>query len=70
MLVSGDALVTGHPVSGRVGPQLLPSVFNHDEARCRASLTALADVDAEILVPGHGEVWHAPIRELAAQAHC
>ena len=70
VLVSGDALVTGHPVSGRVGPQLLPSVFNHDEARCRASLTALADVDAEILVPGHGEVWHAPIRELAAQAHC
>ncbi|MCV7083000.1 hypothetical protein H7H37_19290 [Mycolicibacterium insubricum] len=45
-------------------------MFNHDEARCRASLTALADVDAEILVPGHGEVWHAPIRELAAQAHC
>ncbi|MCB9440634.1 MAG: MBL fold metallo-hydrolase [Mycolicibacterium sp.] len=70
VLVSGDALVTGHPVSDRVGPQLLPSVFNHDEARCRASLTALADVDAEILVPGHGEVWHAPIRELAAQAHC
>lgn len=68
VVVSGDALITGHPVSDRVGPQLLPSVFNHDQARCRASLATLAAVDAELLVPGHGDVWHAPIRDLAARA--
>ena len=30
VLVAGDALITGHPVSTRRGPQLLPSIFNHD----------------------------------------
>lgn len=68
VLVSGDALITGHPVSDRVGPQLPASVFNHDDAGARRSLSALGMVDAEILLPGHGQVWHGPIRELAAQA--
>lgn len=68
VLVSGDALVTGHPTSTRRGPQLLPSVFNHDGAGCRRSLAALALLETEVLVPGHGDVWHGPIRELAEQA--
>jgi glyoxylase-like metal-dependent hydrolase (beta-lactamase superfamily II) len=68
VLVSGDALVTGHPVSGRVGPQLLHHVFNHNEADCVRSLAALAMLDTDVLVPGHGEVWRGPIRELAEQA--
>ena len=35
VLVSGDALVTGHPVSTHRGPQLLPGLFNHDQPRLR-----------------------------------
>ena len=68
VLVSGDALVTDHPLASRRGPQLLPSMFNHDEDRCRRSLAALATVDAEVLLPGHGPVWRGPVRMAAEQA--
>lgn len=68
VLVSGDALVTGHPTSSRRGPQLLHPVFNHDEAGCLRSLSALSLLETEVLVPGHGEVWHAPIRDVVEQA--
>jgi glyoxylase-like metal-dependent hydrolase (beta-lactamase superfamily II) len=68
VLVSGDALVTGHPVSTTRGPQLLHRVFNHNEADCVRSLSALAMLDTDVLIPGHGDVWRGPIRELAQQA--
>lgn len=68
VLVSGDALVTGHAVSRRKGPQLLPSVFNHDDERCRRSLDALALLDTEVLVPGHGPLWRGPIRKAVEEA--
>lgn len=68
VLVSGDALVTGHPVATRTGPQLLHKVFNHDHDGCVRSLSALAMLDTELLLPGHGQVWRGPIREAARQA--
>ncbi|BBZ20462.1 MBL fold metallo-hydrolase [Mycolicibacterium gadium] len=68
VLVSGDALVTGHPLASRTGPQLLPTLFNHDEQGCLRSLSALGLLDTEILLPGHGPVWRGSIREAAAQA--
>jgi glyoxylase-like metal-dependent hydrolase (beta-lactamase superfamily II) len=68
VLVSGDALVTGHPVSARRGPQLLHRVFNHSETDCVRSLATLAGLDTDVLIPGHGDVWRGPIRELAEQA--
>lgn len=68
VLVSGDALVTGHPVSTRTGPQLLPSVFNHDGERCERSVAALALLETEILAPGHGPVLRGPIQDAADTA--
>jgi glyoxylase-like metal-dependent hydrolase (beta-lactamase superfamily II) len=68
VLVSGDALVTGHPVATRAGPQLLHKVFNHDQSGCVRSLSTLAMLDTEVLVPGHGPVWRGPIREAAEKA--
>src|SRR5215213_2989452 len=68
VLVSGDALVTDHPVSSRRGPQLLPSVFNHDEQACQRSLEALGMLDTEVLLPGHGPVWRGPIRAAVDRA--
>jgi glyoxylase-like metal-dependent hydrolase (beta-lactamase superfamily II) len=68
VLVSGDALVTGHPTTGHRGPQLLHKVFNHNQFDCVRSLGALALLETEVLVPGHGPVWRGPIRELAEQA--
>ena len=68
VLVSGDALVTGHPLSSRSGPQLLPSLFNHDEDGCVRSLAALGLLDTEVLVPGHGPVWRGSIRDASEKA--
>jgi glyoxylase-like metal-dependent hydrolase (beta-lactamase superfamily II) len=68
VLVSGDALVTGHPVATRSGPQLLHKVFNHDQQGCVRSLSALAMLDTEVLVPGHGQVWRGSIREATEKA--
>lgn len=68
VLVAGDALVTGHPVSARSGPQLLPDLFNHDRQGCLRSLAALGLLDTEVLLPGHGPVWRGAIRDAVAQA--
>ena len=68
VLVSGDALVTGHPLARHAGPQLLPGVFNHDEQGCVRSLAALAMLETDTLIPGHGKVWTGPIREAVRQA--
>jgi glyoxylase-like metal-dependent hydrolase (beta-lactamase superfamily II) len=68
VLVAGDALVTGHPLSRRSGPQLLPALFNHSDPACRRSLEILAQAETETLLPGHGDVWIGPIREAVGQA--
>ena len=68
VLVSGDALVTGHPLAPRTGPQLLPGLFNHDQEGCVRSLAALGVLDTEVMLPGHGPVWRGSIREAAEQA--
>ncbi|MGB3481220.1 MAG: MBL fold metallo-hydrolase [Mycobacterium sp.] len=68
VLLSGDALVTGHPTSARRGPQLLHKVFNHDQTDCVRSLAALATLETDVLVPGHGDIWRGPIGEMTQQA--
>ena len=68
VLVAGDALVTGHPLAQRRGPQLLPSVFNHSDDDCARSLSVLATAGTEILIPGHGDVWTGPIADAARLA--
>lgn len=68
VLASGDALVTGHAVLARTGPQLLPALFSHNQGDCLRSLAALGLLDTEILAPGHGGVWRGPIQEAAERA--
>lgn len=68
VLASGDALVTGHPLLARGGPQLLPAMFSHNQDDCVRSLATLALLDTEILAPGHGDLWRGPIREATDQA--
>jgi glyoxylase-like metal-dependent hydrolase (beta-lactamase superfamily II) len=68
VLVSGDALVTGHPLLTSNGPQLLPELFNHDQDDCVRSLAALGMLDTDVLLPGHGPVWRGSIREAVETA--
>jgi glyoxylase-like metal-dependent hydrolase (beta-lactamase superfamily II) len=68
VLISGDALVSGHPTARIQGPQLLPGMFHHDRARALASLDILEGLDADVLLPGHGAVHRGPLRQAAQRA--
>lgn len=63
VLASGDALITGHPLIRHDGPQLLPAIFSYSQAECIRTLSVLAEVETEVLAPGHGPLWRGPIRE-------
>jgi len=56
VLITGDALITGHPLSAHTGPQELFGFFHHDLEALDTSLDVIAGVDADVIVPGHGPV--------------
>ncbi|MFE9675679.1 MBL fold metallo-hydrolase [Streptomyces sp. NPDC006259] len=68
ILVSGDALVSGHATSRIGGPQLLPGMFHHERARALASLDVIESLAADTLLPGHGPVHQGSVREAAQRA--
>jgi glyoxylase-like metal-dependent hydrolase (beta-lactamase superfamily II) len=53
----GDELCTWNPLTGRLGAQVMPVVFNTSTDQCFESLAALEGVRAETVLPGHGEPW-------------
>ncbi len=65
-LLTGDALVTGHAVVRSRGPQVLPAMFNHGDPV--AGLAALEHLDADLVLPGHGDPLHLPIAAAVAEA--
>src|SRR4051812_11605368 len=65
----GGALVPSPPPTATpYGPQLIASYFQHDEARARASLDALATLPARLVLPGHGEPWEGDLAAAVATA--
>jgi glyoxylase-like metal-dependent hydrolase (beta-lactamase superfamily II) len=58
VLFAGDALCTLNPVTFRRGPQLMPRGMNLSDAGAQASLAAVADSGAQIVLVGHGEPWN------------
>jgi glyoxylase-like metal-dependent hydrolase (beta-lactamase superfamily II) len=63
-LFVGDAMCTWNPLTGRRGPQVMPTALNLSTEECLHSLLAIEAVDAQVVLPGHG----APFREGAAVA--
>lgn len=57
ILFSGDGLITMNLTGGDDGPQMIGDVFNHDADRAWASLDRVEDIDAAMLLPGHGNPW-------------
>ncbi|MCR2814072.1 MBL fold metallo-hydrolase [Microbacterium sp. zg.Y1084] len=57
MLLSGDALVTLDPYTGRTGPRIVANAATADPDAALASLAALAETGAAAVLPGHGEAW-------------
>ncbi|MFF3332537.1 MBL fold metallo-hydrolase [Streptomyces sp. NPDC002888] len=68
VLISGDALVSGHPTSREQGPQLLPDMFHHERGRAVASLDVLEGLAGDLLLPGHGPVHRGTVRRAAQRA--
>jgi glyoxylase-like metal-dependent hydrolase (beta-lactamase superfamily II) len=54
VLFTGDALVTADGITGLTGPRLVCRAFTHDSATALASLDVLAELEAALLLPGHG----------------
>ncbi|NEB22580.1 MBL fold metallo-hydrolase [Streptomyces coelicoflavus] len=68
VVISGDALVSGHAISRIEGPQLLPDLFHHDRAGAVASLDVIAGLEGDVLLPGHGPVHRGPVKDAAGLA--
>jgi glyoxylase-like metal-dependent hydrolase (beta-lactamase superfamily II) len=68
VVFSGDALVTFDPYRQRRGPRLLIRGVNEDNDQARASLDQLAELNAQVLLPGHGEPWRDGVAAAVAEA--
>ncbi len=58
-LFVGDAFATYAVTTGRRGPQIAP--FTADAVQALASLDRFADVEAGLVLPGHGDEWTAGV---------
>jgi glyoxylase-like metal-dependent hydrolase (beta-lactamase superfamily II) len=67
-LFVGDAMCTLSVVAGSRGPQLMPRALNVSTPTARNSLAAFEAVDAELVLPGHGEPWTEGAAAAVAQA--
>ncbi|GAA3228851.1 MBL fold metallo-hydrolase [Actinocorallia longicatena] len=63
VLITGDALVTGHWTSRIDGPQRITPFFDHDREAAGTALGLLRPLPADILLPGHGPVHRGPVAE-------
>jgi glyoxylase-like metal-dependent hydrolase (beta-lactamase superfamily II) len=68
VLLTGDTLVTRNPLTGRVGPQIMPSGLNTDSAQALSSLDNLAGIPADMLLTGHGEPWSGGLADAISRA--
>jgi glyoxylase-like metal-dependent hydrolase (beta-lactamase superfamily II) len=64
-LFVGDALTTGHVLTGKKGPQ--PAPFTLDPELALESLGKLEGVQANWLLPGHGAPWRGAIGDALGQ---
>jgi glyoxylase-like metal-dependent hydrolase (beta-lactamase superfamily II) len=68
VLMTGDALVTRNPLTGRLGPQIMPSGLNRDSEQALRSLDPVGQVPADLLLPGHGDPWQGRASEAVRMA--
>ena len=67
-LIVGDALCTRNPLTGRMGPQLMPGAFSISSARAMESLARIEPLEAGVLLPGHGDPWTGGVSAAVARA--
>lgn len=57
ILFSGDGLITMDLLGASPGPQMIERRFNNDHVAAWRSLERIVELDAELLLPGHGPPW-------------
>jgi glyoxylase-like metal-dependent hydrolase (beta-lactamase superfamily II) len=67
-LLAGDAIVTYNPLTGRHGPQIMPSAFNVSSTQATASLERLETLEAGVVLVGHGDPWTGGVAQAVARA--
>ncbi|PPF70617.1 MBL fold metallo-hydrolase [Clavibacter michiganensis] len=67
-LLTGDALVTLDPYTGRTGCRIVAGAATADSGRALRSLAALEETDARLVLPGHGAPWRKGIRSAVSAA--
>jgi glyoxylase-like metal-dependent hydrolase (beta-lactamase superfamily II) len=67
-IIAGDAVVMLDPYTAATGPRLVARAATGDSERAFASLRALADTGAGLVLTGHGPVWRDGAREAARLA--
>ena len=67
-LFVGDALCTLQPVTRSKGPQLMPREMNVSNAGAIEAWGRIEPLDAQVVLPGHGEPWRGTPAEAIAQA--
>jgi glyoxylase-like metal-dependent hydrolase (beta-lactamase superfamily II) len=67
-LLAGDVIVTYNPLTGRLGPQIMPGAFNVSSRQALASLERIETLEAGVLVVGHGDPWTGGVAEAVARA--
>jgi glyoxylase-like metal-dependent hydrolase (beta-lactamase superfamily II) len=68
VVITGDALVTLDPYSGKRGAQIVSGAATADSAATLESLDELLHTEAGTALPGHGEPWRDGIRTAVADA--
>jgi glyoxylase-like metal-dependent hydrolase (beta-lactamase superfamily II) len=56
-LFVGDLLCTWNPLTGRLGPQIMPAAFNVSSDTIFESLGRIEELEADLVLPGHGDPW-------------
>ena len=67
-LFAGDALCTWNPLTGRLGPQLMPSALNVSTRRRSSRSAASRPSTRRSCCPGHGEPYREGPRAAVAAA--
>lgn len=67
-LITGDALVTLDPYTGRKGPHIVSAAATANTQTALESLSLLARTGAEIVLPGHGSPFRDGIANAVTQA--
>lgn len=68
LVFSGDAIVTRDPYTGATGPQIVSAAATKDVSGAFASLDRFTELDATLLLPGHGDPFRGSPAEAARLA--